>query len=234
MKGRRILITVSAAVFLLTTIIGMILRMKMPDAGLADLTSWEELAEVDITIRNENADRIIQDQPLDQVEEQIFTDLQKADLIVLVEVMDELSLTGSAIGQKVMVIDVVKGKLAEGEEFEFFTSNHISIENGEVFYLEWYNYMIPGQKYLVFLQENGLNDYQKDKTFQTMEISFGFPAYYPIDYELEQDNGMENLNFRDNRGRLLFTDNQAIVHVYGKIQNKILNKTLSFVRRTVQ
>lgn len=226
MKGRRILITVSAAVFLLTTIIGMILRMKMPDAGLADVTSWEELAEVAITIRNENADRIIQDQPLDQVEEQIFTDLQKADLIVLVEVMDELSLTGSAIGQKVMVIDVVKGKLAEGEEFEFFTSNHISIENGEVFYLEWYNYIIPGQKYLVFLQENELNDYHQQKLFQTMEVSFGFPAYYPVEYDPEQNDVMRNQSYRDNMGRLLFTDNQTIVHIYGTIQNMVLNQCI--------
>lgn len=228
------MITASAAVFLLTTIISIILRMKMPDAGLADVSSWEELAKVDIKIRNENADWAIQDQPLDQVEEKILADLQKADLIVLVEVTNELSFTGNAIGQKATAIDIIKGDLAEGEEFEIFTSNHLSIENGEVLCLEWYNYIIPGKKYIVFLQENGLNDYQKEKSFQTMEVSFGFPAYYPIDYELEQDNGMENLNFRDNRGRLLFTDNQAIVHVYGKIQNKILNKTLSFVRRTVQ
>ena len=57
-----------------------------------------------------------------------------------------------------------------------------------------------------------------------MVISFGFPAYYPVEYDPEQNDVMRNQSYRDNMGRLLFTDNQTIVHIYGTIQNMVLNQ----------
>ncbi len=223
MKTRRVLLTISILFFLCSSVFGIIMMHNTPDSRIIQISTWDELSQANIQIRNQYSEFLLHDEETEQSQSQIMSDLESADVIVLVKAKSELLFTTAGIGQKVTVEDVYKGDAAKGEIIEIYSANHLSLENGQVLFYGWYNYMIPENRYLVFLQKNELNRYQRGKTFQVANVSYLFPAYFPITEDLEQDEPFSSSDYKKNINRILFTDNEALINYYLAIREKALS-----------
>lgn len=172
-----------ACLFALTGLAGALLLRRAPDVGLAQVGSVEELKSR--TVRLEWA----QGDPVDGVpdadlslkdlidsERQYIEQATQADFAVLATATGKLQLTRDTIGQEIQVESIVKGEpgIAPGQTCYVWNDFGFQVIGGEIVYRNILNLMQPGTTYLVFLQDNQLNDLRSRKAYYLAADNFAY------------------------------------------------------------
>ncbi len=195
-----------AVLFVVCGIVGAAVLNTAPDAGLADVKSVEDLADLQVRIGWAQGDM----QYGVQIDEDTFVDIDPTsieienytknkqeyiklytaldepdapDLVLLATATGNLEITDYTTGQEIVVDKIFKGEelLSVGDTCKVWSSYCLQVMDGVITYRSVLNLMQPQTQYLVFLEDNPLNDYTSDKNYEFISLMSDF-KYIAVPY----------------------------------------------------
>lgn len=173
-----VLLTVFVVIVL---IIGKNKKDLVTSCGLAEATTWDKLAALDIPVANlENV--ILGDngkwdvyQTLVEMNQQddIISAIKEIPFVVVASAMDQLEHNSVTIGQKILIENVLQGDSEQvGKTVMFYQYSPFRIESGKISCESNDMFLKPGRKYLLFLKPSDLNRiWKKIYIIQTLYFS---------------------------------------------------------------
>lgn len=186
-----------AILFLVCGIIGAAVLHTAPDAGLAAVKSVADLSNLQVRIEWAQGDIVYgveTEAGLEDVEtaasvlEDLINNQQDyieqaaaSDLIVLATATGDLDITDSTVGQKIIVDRVIQGNdlLSAGSTCMVWADYGLQVLDGMITYRNIQNLMQPETQYLIFLENNPLNEVSGEKNFRLVSNQFG---YLPVPF----------------------------------------------------
>lgn len=183
--------------FLICGIIGAVILNTAPDAGLAAVKSVADLSNLQVRIEWAQGDTMYgveTEAGLEDVEtassvlEDLVNNQQKyieqaaaSDLVVLATATGDLDITDSTTGQKIVVDQVLRGDdlLSAGSTCIVWVDYGLQVLDGTITYRNIQNLMQPETQYLIFLENNSLNEISGEKNFRLVSNQFG---YLPVPF----------------------------------------------------
>ena len=159
---------------------GFIFKIESVDCGISRFSHIEDLPDYDITLNyawsESDEDGLTKDSFGDHY------GVDSAQVIAVVSPTGNFIQTEGSIGQEFTVNKVIKGGnqiTAEKRYYVYKYSGFYPID-GKIEFCSDINLMMPGNKYLIFMEASPLNKYQKEDTFLLASENFG---YVKIDAE---------------------------------------------------
>lgn len=193
--------------FLICGIVGAVVLNTAPDAGLAAVKSVADLSNLQVRINWAQGDIVYgveTEAGLEDVEtaSSVLEDLVNnqqdyieqavaSDLVVLATATGDLDITDSTMGQKIVVDQVLQGDdlLSAGSTCMVWVAYGLQVMDGEIVYRNILNLMQPGTQYLIFLENNSLNEVTGEKNFEVVSSQFGYlPVPFTPDTPLPDAN----------------------------------------------
>lgn len=181
--------------FLLISVLGgCLFKIGSVDCGISRLSCIEDLQNSDITLNYAWSESDAADLTKDASGN--LYGVGSAQVIAVVIPVGNFIQTEGSIGQEVTVEKVLKGEdqVAAGERCYVYKYFGFYPVDGKIEFCDDINLMIPGNKYLIFMDASPLNKYQKEDTFILASENFG---YIKIDAEptktLDADYGRYQL-----------------------------------------
>lgn len=186
-----------AILFLTCGIVGAVVLNTAPDAGLAAVKSVADLSNLQVRIEWAQGDIVYgveTEVGLEDVEtassvlEDLVNNKQNyieqaaaSDLVVLATATGDLDITDSTVGQKIVVDQVLQGNnlLSAGSTCIVWADYGLQVLDGTITYRNIQNLMQPETQYLIFLENNSLNEVSGEKNFRLVSNQFG---YLPVPF----------------------------------------------------
>ncbi len=172
-----------ACLFVLTGLTGALLLSRAPDAGLTQVHSVEDLQSRTVRLEWAQGDPVdgapdadLSLKSLIDNEPQFIEQATQADFAVLATATGKLQVTRDTLGQEIRVESIVKGNpgTAPGQTCYVWNGYGLQVMGGEIVYRNILNLMQPGKTYLVFLQDNQLNDLRSRKAYYLAADNFAY------------------------------------------------------------
>lgn len=186
-----------AIMFLTCGILGAALLNTAPDVGLAAVKSVADLSNLQVRIEwaqgdiiygvetemglqdVETASNVLKD--LINNKQNYIEEVTASGLVILATATGDLDITNGTVGQKIVVDQVLQGNnlLSVGNTCMVWADYGLQILDGTITYRNIQNLMQPETQYLIFLEDNPLNEVSNEKNFRLVSNQFG---YLPVPF----------------------------------------------------
>ena len=228
MRPPRVFTAVVCMIMLLSMILcGAAFRLNLPDSGIAELKSVDDLKSKKITLNYAWGKEDESGMLFESSDENDPCGVASTACIAIVSPTGNIRQTGASIGQEVVVKELLRGDetLRVGQTVYVYTYFGFLPVEGHIEYFNTLNLMYPGSDYLIFMDASPLNDYQSRQSYILKSDYFG---YVKIRHT---DTPTLNMNYRDYNFCELteyefFSTSDTITGTVNKAQEDLLKQYL--------
>lgn len=228
-KSTKVWIVLLTIFVIIVLIIGKSKKNLVTSCGLAEATTWDKLAALDIPVAN--LDNVILGdngqwdvyQTLVEMNQQddIISAIKEIPFVVVASAMDQLEHNSVTIGQKILIENVLQGDSEQvGKTVMFYQYSPFRIESGKISCESNSMLLQPGRKYLLFLKPSDLNKIWKKEIYYSDAVFFPFLT---LDREIPLLEKKENYRFNELNGIEFLSDSERIIEQANKLRKKILD-----------
>lgn len=166
---------------------GFIVKSNFSDSGLSEIKNYRDLIKHDIRITEVlgavNAELMYS--TYENHMEDMVNRLTISSVIAVVKPTGKLQIADQSLGQEFTVVKAIKGNIAAGETARLYSPFGFNVQmKTRISYNDASNIMNPDHEYLVFVEENQLNQHNGEKNFRyigapsTFRLSESQPVLY--------------------------------------------------------
>lgn len=213
----------SLLLVLLTLLGGFIFRIGRPDCGLSGLSRIGELEDYEITLNNVWNEADASAMATDFLDN--YDGVDAAGVIAVVSPTGNFIQTEGSIGQEFNVDQVLRGghQISPDKNYYVYKSSGFYPADRNIEYCCNINLMMPEHKYLIFMNESPLNEYQKKKAFLLASEILGYVRIDAALTETLKENDRE-YNFADLGEYEFFSASDAVTVILNEKRKELLEK----------
>lgn len=204
---------------------GIYCKSTFQNNGVADLRTVEDVMKLNCAMNVSVNEEILEDYTPENIEK-LMNDLDDSPVILIVSPTNNIRQYESQCIQEVTVVKSIKGNVLENERIFITHSGGPSNDNMSSlvtpFFDDFINLLYTPNEYLIFLEENPLNEYTKNQHFEKIGDVIFSCLNITSDYSIPIDEPIETLKLNDFGYSEYFTNNQKVLSRVLEIKHKIL------------
>ena len=208
-KSTKIWFVLLIVFVVIVLIVGKNKKDLVTSCGLAEATTWDKLAALDIPVAN--LDNVVLGDNGQWDVYQALVEMNQQDDII--SVIKEI--------QKILIEKVLQGDPEQvGKTVMFYQYSPFRIQSGKISCESSSMLLQPGRKYLLFLKPSDLNKIWKKEIYYSDAMIFSFLT---LDREIPLLEKKENYRFNELNGIEFLSDSERIIEQANKLRKKILD-----------
>lgn len=225
MNKNRSLKKIFLFLILVSVLGGLIFKMGSVNCGIARLSHIEDLQDYDIILNYAWSESDAAD--LTKNVSGGHYGVESAHVIAVVSPTGNFIQTEGSIGQEFTVDQVLTGGDRIAAEKRYYVYKYFGFYpiDGKIEFCSEINLMIPGNKYLIFMEASPLNKYQKEDIFLLVSENFG---YVKIDAEPTKtiDADYREYQFTDFKEYEFFSTSDTVTDRLNEGRKELLERYL--------